>query len=492
VRAVAAAPSRSLPLVLSRHLAPAGVVALAGALRFTELSARGFWRDEAVTVRLVRRSFGGMLSAIPHSEGTPPVYYVLLWGWTRIFGSHEAGLRSLSALAGTAAVAVVYAIGVELFSRRVALATALLAAVNPLLVWHSQDGRAYALFTLVGGLSFLTFLRALDRPSNRALAAWAVVSALALGTHYFGIFLLVPEAVTLLAVLRPRRRLIPPIVAIAVVGAALLPLALDQRSNASVSWIAEIPRAQRLRELAEQFLVGPQSPRTTSLALLGLVGILVGVVLLLARGDDRERRGALIAFGVGGGAVVLAFVLSFAGVDYFLARNLIVAWVPLALVVAAGLAGNRAGIVGAAVLTAMLVLGVAVVVATAHDPKFGGEDWRGAARALGRPTEPRAVVLWLGVGADSFDLYRQNAGPLQTGGARVREVDVVSVGPDHADLGARRAHLYPPSPFRQVGRTDAAHYSIVRFRAPSPQLVRRSSLVSGGPGYSAAVLLDQR
>jgi mannosyltransferase len=93
---------------VSRRLLVAGVVALGAALRFSELDARGFWRDEAVTVELVRRGFGSMLSAIPHSEGTPPLYYILAWGWTRIFGSDEAGLRSLSAVAGTAAVLVVY------------------------------------------------------------------------------------------------------------------------------------------------------------------------------------------------------------------------------------------------------------------------------------------------------------------------------------------------------------------------------------------------
>ena len=71
----------------SHRLQLAGIVALAGALRFSELGARGFWRDEAVTVELVRKGLGGMLGAIPDSEGTPPLYYVVSYfsGWDENF-----------------------------------------------------------------------------------------------------------------------------------------------------------------------------------------------------------------------------------------------------------------------------------------------------------------------------------------------------------------------------------------------------------------------
>src|SRR6266540_7196885 len=122
----------------------AGVVLAAALLRFSDLGARSFWRDEGATVELVRRSFVSMLRALPGSEGTPPLYYVLIWPWSRVFGSDEVGLRSFSALVGTATVLVVYAIAAELVSNRAALVVAGLSAVSPLLVWHSQDARSYA------------------------------------------------------------------------------------------------------------------------------------------------------------------------------------------------------------------------------------------------------------------------------------------------------------------------------------------------------------
>src|SRR5919199_1265062 len=88
---------------------------LAGAaLRFATLDLQSFWYDEAVTVGIVRLDFGAILDHIPKSESTPPLYYVLAWLWTRVFGSGEVGIRSLSALLGTLAIPVFYLAAREL------------------------------------------------------------------------------------------------------------------------------------------------------------------------------------------------------------------------------------------------------------------------------------------------------------------------------------------------------------------------------------------
>src|SRR5438876_576650 len=83
------------------------------------------------------------------SGRTPPFYYMLAWGWAKLFGTGEVGLRSLSALAGTLTIPAAYAAGRALSSRRAGLIAAALFAVNPLLVWYSQEARAYALLALL-------------------------------------------------------------------------------------------------------------------------------------------------------------------------------------------------------------------------------------------------------------------------------------------------------------------------------------------------------
>jgi mannosyltransferase len=174
------------------------VLALAALVRFAGIGSQSFWLDEVVTWDLVQRPFGDMLSTIPHSESTPYLYYAIAWLWAHTVGDGEAALRSLSAVFGVATVAAVWAAGRELVSERAGLVAAALAALNPFLVWYSQEARAYALLALLCAVSFWLFARALKRPNEvGALAWWAVASALAIATHYFAALTVVPEAIAL-------------------------------------------------------------------------------------------------------------------------------------------------------------------------------------------------------------------------------------------------------------------------------------------------------
>src|SRR4051812_1060010 len=176
-----------------------GLTLAGAALRFATLDLQSFWYDESVTVGLVQHDLWGVLDRIPGSESTPPLYYVLAWLWTRVFGSGEVGIRSLSALLGTVAIPVFYIAARELTrSERAGIAVAALAAFNPLLVWYSQEARTYALLMLLGALSLYFFARLLKGVETRFLVWWAVTSALAFTAHYFAGFLVVPEAAWLL------------------------------------------------------------------------------------------------------------------------------------------------------------------------------------------------------------------------------------------------------------------------------------------------------
>jgi len=132
-----------------------GLTAGAGVLRFYGLARQGFWFDEASTALLVHLSPGQMLGLIPQTESTPPLYYLVAWIWTRGFGFGEAGLRSLSALAGVLVVPVAYGAAARLLGHRAGLIAAALTACNPLLIWYSQEARSYELLVLLTGVALL-------------------------------------------------------------------------------------------------------------------------------------------------------------------------------------------------------------------------------------------------------------------------------------------------------------------------------------------------
>jgi mannosyltransferase len=204
------------------------ILVVAALVRFWGIGSQSFWFDEVVTAQLVQEPFGHMLSTIPNSESTPYLYYVLLWLWAQAFGHGEAALRSLSALAGVVTVAAVWAGARELVSRRAGLAAGALAALNPFLVWYSQEARAYALLACLCAVSFWLFARALRPPTGRVLAWWAVASALALATHYFAAFVVVPEAIALAVLAGRTRAWALACGGIGLAALALVPLAAQQ------------------------------------------------------------------------------------------------------------------------------------------------------------------------------------------------------------------------------------------------------------------------
>ena len=140
----------------------AGLTVLAAALRFATLGVQTYHHDEIVTAsRVLRGGFWHAMDAVGFSESAPPLYYALAWLWTQLTGTGEFGLRSLSALAGVATVPVAYLLGAELRGQRAGIVAAALVAVNPMLLWYSQEARGYALLRLLTALAALYFVRAL-------------------------------------------------------------------------------------------------------------------------------------------------------------------------------------------------------------------------------------------------------------------------------------------------------------------------------------------
>lgn len=464
----------------------AAVTTLAAALRFPTLGDQSYWLDEAITVDLLRCDFGAMLRALPDSESTPPLYYVVAWTWAKVFGTGEVGLRALSALCGTAIAPVAYAVGITLSSRRVGVIVAAFAAASPLLVWYSQEARAYALYALLGALSFLFFARALRQPSRGTLIGWAAVSALALATHYFAVFAVVAEAAVLL-VLTPRRSAVAAASgAVAVASLALLPLALSQEREGRTSWIADSPIVDRIQDVGRRFVAGMYPlPHAEKLGIVLLAG---AVAFLALRGRLDERRAALVGLGVGGTAVVLPLMLALAGLDYFLHRNLLAAWLPLALVLAVACGAVRAAPVGVAVAALLVAASVGVVAATATRDDLARDDWRSVRDTLARGGQ-KLVIVSPAFERTPLEYYRPDVRPLGQRDFPVSEIVLLGY-PDEGESFPPRNFRVPAS-FRRVETRLLDRVQLVRFRAARRVAVDAAQVGLADAGPSVLVLLDR-
>jgi mannosyltransferase len=475
----------------------AGLTVLAAGLRFVTLGLQSYHHDEIVTAsRVLRGSFWHAMDAVGFSESAPPLYYALAWLWTQVTGTGEFGLRSFSAVAGVATVPVAYLLGAELRDRRAGMLAAALVAVNPMLVWYSQEARAYALVVLLSALSLLFFVKTLHRGRRRDAIAWGGVSALALATHYFAIFPIAMEALWLL--LRRRREALRGFTILAAGALLLVPLALHQMSYGHAQWINNFTLGHRLWETGLTFMVGEtgdiisQSERPLLGLLPGLLA-LASLALIRLRGDSGERRAAAIPLAVVSVCVgvPLALGLLDPAKDFVLARNLIPALVPLLVAIAIGLSLRRARRVGAVLAAALLTYSLGFSVWASVSPGLQRPDWDPLAAELGEPTVPRAMVTWT-LGAASLRYYL-STGSIQAHPSEgfewwVGELDFISDGP--APPPPRR--LRGPG-FREVGYERVGRLYMRRYVTPGPDLqrlrlrpVRRAEL-----GFrSNGVLLD--
>ena len=435
------------------------LVALAAAVRFATLDQQSLWYDEAVTaVRVLHPSLASTLRAVVHVENTPPLYYLVAWGWTRVLGTGVFALRSLSAMAGVATVAVGWAIGRELGSRGTAIVLAAIVASNPLFVWYSQEARSYELFVLVASVAFLFFVRAQAAPTRRNLAAWSLCSVLALLTHYFAAFLVVAEAALLLRGRVRDRRVLAAVIAVAASGVALLPL-IHAQGGRGTGWISNWPLSGRLEAIAQYYLLG-ESGHPLGRAILVAAALPILAALALApRLNPRERALALLCAGIGAFAVLAPLALKLAGADYFTPRYLVAAYVPLSAALALLLsAGSRR--VGGALAVLVCAGNLLVVAAVDTRPQLQRGDWRGVADALRSGPSERAVVIAL-IGALPLQYYKPGLvqlSPRQT--VRVREIDLVGYPP--LRRGATRS---PAGGFSLASRSTIHGVVLLRFRA---------------------------
>jgi mannosyltransferase len=169
-------------------------------VRFVTASA--LWLDEAQTVAIARLPLGSLPAGLRH-DGAPPLFYVLLHGWMRVFGEGNLSVRFLPGVFAVAALPLVWLAGRRLGGPPVAWSAVVLLAASPFAVRYATECRMYSLVVLEVLIGYLAVTELLARPgSRRAAVGVGVVTAALLYTHYWSLYLLAVTGAVLLAVAR--------------------------------------------------------------------------------------------------------------------------------------------------------------------------------------------------------------------------------------------------------------------------------------------------
>lgn len=350
----------------------AGVlVLLAAALRLPGLGEYWLNPDEGIYYSVIAWPDLARRNAEIAANAHPPLYYHLLWLWSRV-SMDIAWLRVPAALAGTAAVAATYLLGRGLAPGAKGVAVgglaALLLAVSPSAITLSQLVRPYALQVALLCFALLGLLRFHHGRGRGTLVLFSACATVALLTHYSSVFALAAAGVQFV-VLAVRRRL-PARALVDLAVAACVPLA-------TLAWIyfAHVRpqlEGQALQQEAFATWLSPFLARDLAHVwrqALGVSGYVLGdawsgagIVVLLAalavaawRRTPRVYVAPAVAFGLAAAASLLGkYPFGPARHSVWLAPFLLL---PIAWVVVQGLGATRLVRAGTVVALVLLAVG---------------------------------------------------------------------------------------------------------------------------------------
>jgi mannosyltransferase len=224
---------------LNRWVPIVSLLLLATILRLYQLDTEGLWKDEMFSVRAAENF---TLS----KPGVRPVYFFLLSFWMQ-WDTSDAWLRSLAVLFGIGSVFLIYQLGLRIATKAIALIAALIMALSPLFLWHSQEIRFYTLSTFLTLAGAIALTDALKKPKPHSLATWAITRLLAILTTPLNVTLLLPDTILFCWKFRQQRRwLLMFGMGLLFIGIAWLPVAFELTTVSGPkymnSWASETPK----------------------------------------------------------------------------------------------------------------------------------------------------------------------------------------------------------------------------------------------------------
>jgi mannosyltransferase len=406
------------------------------------------WRDEVSSWSASGRRLGELFALLRNVDASNGAYYVLLHGWTQVFGDSPTALRLPSALAMAGAAALTALTARRLFASPAAgLAAGLLLATVPQVSRYAQEARSYAVVTCAVAGATWCLLRALDRPGAARWACYALCTAAAGLFHLVALSALVGQLpMVLLAARRPGRRALlwqwPAAATAGLLPTVPLILLGHHQSGRQLSWLAAPTR--RDLQFVWQDVFGSYHVLYTFLVL--------GLIALVWRPTSGAAVRLLAAAVLP--VTVVWFVSRHGGTSYFLARYLLFtlpAW--------AALAGGGVGVLYALLPRAArsAPVAVALALAVAAVPAWQGLDAQRALRtAVGHTdTDYRGAAAIVAAG------YRPGDGLVTAGGTE----SWMMVGPAVAYYLPRS--IRPQAMFVQESAVSADDLFPVECRVPA-------------------------
>ncbi|MBI5563374.1 MAG: glycosyltransferase family 39 protein [Chloroflexi bacterium] len=381
--------------------------------------------DESFTVQFSQLPADELLAGVRYLEPNPPVLYYSLRGWMLLAGDSEFSSRFYSVFFGVLSVPLMYALGRALGGRQVGLLAAVIVAVNPFQIWHSQDVRNYTLWPTLTLAAWYFLWRAIQHRRRRDWAAYVILTVTALMTHYYQLFISVAENLFVVSWL-----VAPPdgvsrglrwslakawLVAQGVVAAVFVAWVLFGMTTAfaAISNGSSPTFDQLLLRTLAAVTIGDTVPKQAAVWLMlpALILIVVGAVTLI-RSRPHAARWLLLGVGVPLAATFVASRLRPLYETRYLNQTAPFYYLLAAIGLAALLDRRRMKPLAVVLAAAWLVIGSYTYGLAQFDRRYAkSPDWRARAAYLERHQQPGDVIIQ-NYPDPSLSYYYHGAAPL--------------------------------------------------------------------------------
>ncbi len=148
------------------------------------------WIDEGYSIYTSSYDFKFIVESLKIDTG-PPLYYILLFLWMKVFGISEIAVRSLSVSFYLLSVVAVYYAALTIYkNKNIGLISCILYSLSPLAFGQGQNARMYSLLSLLAVFSMILFFKLFfdDSLTKKSLFFYILVNSLGTFTHYWYVF----------------------------------------------------------------------------------------------------------------------------------------------------------------------------------------------------------------------------------------------------------------------------------------------------------------
>ncbi len=262
------------------------ITLVAFALRLLTIDFQSLWRDEVDAIWFALRPLEQTVAMFTQMAQNGALYFLGLRPWLSTMGSSEFALRFPSALAGVAAIPMIWLLARKLVGNGVVpLLASFLLAINHYAVWYSQDGNTYTIITFLALVASWCWIKGVEVRAWRWWIGYVIVISLAMYTHLLAI-LIVPVHMVWFVIAFPSARKVWARYGIALAFLTLpyLPMLIWQwamlRANYPVTGFSYTPIAEMVKTIllnqARGFMPGDPIIWLTPIWFLLAVGAVLG------------------------------------------------------------------------------------------------------------------------------------------------------------------------------------------------------------------------